>query len=192
MHADHLGAPQKLTDETGAVVWDATFRPYGEEDAITGAADTNQRFPGQYFDIESALHYNYQRHYDPATGRYLQSDRIGLAGGLNTYAYVGGNPIKYIDLSGLMYLPPNWGFLPRPRPQPRPVLACSISEKREKECEENLGRDLATCAAIGRRGGKEAYRICEQQAYLRYGNCLSGRDERGINAPLPPFPPRNN
>lgn len=41
VHADHLGAPQKLTDETGAVVWDATFRPYGEEDAITGAADTN-------------------------------------------------------------------------------------------------------------------------------------------------------
>ena len=100
VHSDHLGAPQKLTDGTGAVVWDASFRPYGEEDAITGAADTNQRFPGQYFDIESALHYNYRRDYDPAIGRYMQSDPIGLAGGLNTYAYVGGNPVNDVDPTG--------------------------------------------------------------------------------------------
>jgi RHS repeat-associated protein len=57
----------------------------------------NPRFPGQYFDAETGLNYNYLRDYDPAVGRYVESDPIGLKAGVSTFAYVGGNPLSYRD-----------------------------------------------------------------------------------------------
>ncbi|MBI3560571.1 MAG: RHS domain-containing protein [Gammaproteobacteria bacterium] len=107
IHTDHLGTPRTLTDATQKVVWRWDSDPFGvgaandDPDGDGVKVTMNLRFAGQYFDQESGLHYNYHRYYDPQTGRYVTSDPIGLGGGLNTYGYVGGNPIGATDPYGL-------------------------------------------------------------------------------------------
>ena len=105
MHTDHLGTPRVISD--GATkIWRWVSTPFGVNAANEDPDDNsvlfiyNLRFPGQYYDAETGLHYNYFRTYDPSTGRYLESDPIGLAGGLNTYGYVGGDPLSYSDSRG--------------------------------------------------------------------------------------------
>jgi RHS repeat-associated protein len=102
VHNDHLGTPRVMTDESGRVVWRALYDPFGNAtvDPLS-TRSLNARFPGQYFDSETGLHYNYYRYYNPVTGRYLTSDPIGLAGGLNTFSYVANNPVQWMDMFGL-------------------------------------------------------------------------------------------
>jgi len=108
-YSDHLNAPRVIVNAAGDVRWRWISEPFGTTPAesIPNSLENlvvNLRFPGQYFDKESGLSYNYFRDYDGTTGRYVQSDPIGLAGGLNTYSYANGNPLRFSDPYGL------WGM----------------------------------------------------------------------------------
>lgn len=106
IHTDHLATPQKITDASRSIVFDIEAEPFGEMYAASGGVYTALRFPGQIYDPETQLHQNWHRDYDPSIGRYIQSDPIGLEGGINTYAYVGGNPLSKNDEKGLQAAPP--------------------------------------------------------------------------------------
>ena len=107
IHTDHLDTPRQITDTGGNVVWQwDNADPFGnnvpnENPNGQGQFSFPLRFPGQYADRETNLNYNVNRNLEPAIGRYLESDLIGLAGGINTYTYVRGNPLKYVDPKGL-------------------------------------------------------------------------------------------
>ena len=101
IHADHLAHPQKITDSSRTIVWDGIFAPFGERHSITGSIDNVLMFPGQIYDPETGLTQNGHRDYDANLGRYLESDPIGIASTINTYAYAGGNPVSRIDPTGM-------------------------------------------------------------------------------------------
>ena len=100
LHTDHLGSPQKATDNTATLAWDTERTPFGELTNLTGSLTQPLRLPGQYADAETGLHQNWWRDYDPALGRYMTPDPIGLAGGANLYGYTGANPVSFTDRDG--------------------------------------------------------------------------------------------
>ena len=123
VHADHLGTPRLVTNDTNTPVWQWPYSAFGNNKPTgilkatanprgaitnnpvllraTGATEFNLRFPGQYADDEAGSFYNYFRSYDAKTGRYTQSDPIGLDGGWSRYGYANGSPLMYTDPLGL-------------------------------------------------------------------------------------------
>ncbi|MEP0068940.1 RHS repeat-associated core domain-containing protein [Pyruvatibacter sp.] len=97
MHADHLDRPIAVTDAAGVPVSEA-WLTFGD---ASGTSVLNARFPGQWFQSENGLHYNWHRHYDPTTGRYTQADPLGFVDGPSLYAYALNSPQMYTDPSGL-------------------------------------------------------------------------------------------
>lgn len=127
IHADHLGTPKAITQPSdNSIVWRWDQDPFGtaapnQNPTGLGVFPYNPRFPGQYYDQETGLLYNYFRDYDPTVGRYVESDPIGLMAGINPYTYVSGNPISNIDSLGLLdnpaevinyYPPPSYQVVP--------------------------------------------------------------------------------
>ncbi|EJE51323.1 RHS repeat-associated core domain protein containing protein [Acidovorax sp. CF316] len=130
VHSDHLNTPRKLTQPDGQVAWQWAYSAFGDEQPTLGSkrftnetttpttgtttipeVTFNLRYPGQYYDKESNLHYNYFRSYSAERGRYTQADPIGLDGGFNRFGYVEGNALSQVDPTGL-----------QPIPKPRPPV----------------------------------------------------------------------
>lgn len=107
IHGDQLNTPRLATDSTKTTVWRWDSDAFGEgqadmdPDADLTLVNIRLRFPGQYLDEETNLHYNYFRDYDPVLGRYVESDPIGLSGGINTYGYGMQNALTKKDQYGL-------------------------------------------------------------------------------------------
>jgi RHS repeat-associated protein len=117
IHTDQLNTPRAITNASQTVVWNwDDVDAYGNNPANQNPSGTgtnftfNLRFPGQYYDKETNLNYNYYRDFDPTTGRYVESDPVGLNGGLNTYAYAFGAPLTFRDPDGRWFLPLDAGL----------------------------------------------------------------------------------
>jgi len=200
VHTDHLNTPRRVSRPSdNAIVWRWDSDAFGttaansDPDGDSAAFTYNLRFPGQYFDTESGLHYNYMRDYDPHTGRYLQSDPIGLEGGINTYAYAGGNPVSVYDPLGMkqICLPgmrcygeqdnPNLPGTPEKRPKSRikpPKDLCAKSSTNAEGC-------LACCARGALRYGVQWQGQCNAECAWYHMACRNP-DAPPANPALPP------
>ncbi|MGX5797164.1 RHS repeat-associated core domain-containing protein, partial [Pseudomonas sp. E2-15] len=161
---DHLGTPQELTAPDGEIVWSAHYRAYGQISRLDiERIDNPLRFQGQYFDPESGLHYNRHRYYNPDIGRYLTSDPVKLAGGINAYQYV-PNPTSWVDPLGLACVagdcprtpPPNHGKRP---PQTSESIRSSTYEQASNKAlkwllENNFRAEKPTPGRFGPRKGE--------------------------------------
>ncbi|MDS7945507.1 RHS repeat-associated core domain-containing protein [Acinetobacter sp. V110_1] len=105
-HCDQVGTPQTMTNTRGECVWEILQDTWGTALEIKAVnqdnpfEQNNLRFQGQYYDLETELHYNRYRYYEPHSARYVSKDPIGLSGGINTSAYV-SDPTQWVDPRGL-------------------------------------------------------------------------------------------
>jgi len=176
IYADQINTPRVITRSSDNQIvwrWDYTD-PFGMQSpngnpSNLGNFTYNPRFPGQLYDTETNLYFNGYRNYDQQTGRYVESDPIGLAAGPNTYAYVGGNPLSYIDPEGLMGGGGN--HAPPPiSPATKKLICKYIREcKGKPQCaftNENADRKRKSPSGVGRPNWyKSDYREAENFLY---------------------------
>jgi RHS repeat-associated protein len=103
---DHLNRPVLMTNSLTTAMWTAVWQPWGGAHSITGTATLDTRFPGQWYQSETGLHYNWHRSYDPTVGRYTQPDPLGFVDGPSVYGYAGGSPQANTDPTGENILGP--------------------------------------------------------------------------------------
>lgn len=104
LQTDVLGTPKLATDSHQQIVWSLNTTAFGEGKPTMDTIEIPLRFPGQYYDTESGLHYNWHRYYDPEIGQYIEPDPIGIDGGVNLYTYANNNPLKFVDPEGLDWI----------------------------------------------------------------------------------------
>ncbi|MBI5051043.1 MAG: RHS domain-containing protein, partial [Nitrospirae bacterium] len=164
-HNDHLGTPMVMTNENQSIVWQGEFLPFGEPLSVSGTITNNLRFPGQYYDAETGLHYNYFRDYKPEIGRYVEADPIlqpminlisdspGCSKSkliwyvpnliftpqdISAYSYVKGNPVNSIDSTGLICGTKDIDkYIPDAFPGFNFSSACSIHDKCYEDCSKS-------------------------------------------------------
>ena len=104
LHNNQVGQMQYAFNSDGQMIYERVQTPFGETMGEINAYDMKMpvRFPGQYYDSETGFNQNWNRDYDPSLWRYIQSDPIGLGGGINTFGYVGQNPLSHVDKLGLL------------------------------------------------------------------------------------------
>jgi RHS repeat-associated protein len=162
VHPDHLDRPVAMTASGGpAIAWAAKYDPFGNVVSITSPTAMPLRFPGQYFQIEDGLSYNWHRNYDPSLGRYSQADPLGFVDGPNKYAYVKSSPVMKVDVDGRMKVGP----MSTPE-NPNGPKQCEWSERR-KECHD-ICWEITQASTL--RDTLGVYRKCVRM-------CLSGSED---------------
>ncbi len=184
-HNDHLGTPQKLTAVNGEVVWQAVYSSFGETTVEIETVENYLRFPGQYFDEETGLHYNWHRYYDPSIGRYLRTDpshSIQPQGGpvpflhpfildnpqeLNLFLYVSNNPVSWIDAWALNMVTPDGSLPGIPKHAEKHCVKCNTVAL-EKCLDKFVGFDPgeAPCNECLETKNRYACRLCEHDILM--------------------------
>ncbi len=189
IHPDHLNTPRLIADSTGTTVWRwdqgepfGNDIPNGDPSNTGNAFDFPLRFPGQYFDRETGLSFNVFRDYDPAIGRYVESDPIGLGGGLNSYVYVGSNPLSLTDPFGLAesgpYHPPEDVSLRCTQADTCPQLQGKM-QVLERMIRSHQGWDWNNPPPRG--GGRHATEIAE--LWRAYARCQAIWEKKCVDCP---------
>ncbi len=165
-----------MTDSSGTVVWSADYKPFGEATVTISTITNNLRFPGQYYDAETGLIYNYMRDYNSTIGRYIEADPIGLKGGPNVYIYANDNSINWNNVSGLDANTWTYGE----------IGSWAIKSYKDPSAPAGLADAKASLAAVCSRGnscnsvdGSTATNPFDKAAWKNIVNASGGTDKSG-------------